>query len=84
MQETAIEDDELQGGFTVAGPISDSLGYRLTGFYAWDDGFIASRLSEDHLQELRLDKLRSMLGIAAVNFKQGDQRLAIIDTPLQA
>jgi hypothetical protein len=30
------------------------------------------------------DKLRSMLGIAAVNFKQGDQRLAIIDTPLQA
>ena len=25
-----------------------------------------------------------MLGIAAVNFKQGDQRLAIIDTPLQA
>jgi 3',5'-cyclic AMP phosphodiesterase CpdA len=30
------------------------------------------------------DKLRSMLGVATVNFKQGDQRLAIIDTPLQA
>ena len=29
-------------------------------------------------------KLRSVLGIASVNFKQGDQRLAIIDTPLQA
>jgi 3',5'-cyclic AMP phosphodiesterase CpdA len=29
------------------------------------------------------DKLRSVLGIASVNFKQGDQRLAIIDTPLQ-
>src|SRR5438270_13903227 len=29
------------------------------------------------------DKLRSMLGIASVNFKLGDQRLAIIDTPLQ-
>ena len=28
-------------------------------------------------------KLRSMLGIADVNFKQGDQHLAIIDTPLQ-
>ena len=30
------------------------------------------------------DKLRCMLGVATVNFKQGDQRLAIIDTPLQA
>jgi hypothetical protein len=29
------------------------------------------------------DKLRSMLGIATVNFKRGDERLAIIDTPLQ-
>jgi 3',5'-cyclic AMP phosphodiesterase CpdA len=29
------------------------------------------------------DKLRSMLGIANVTFKQGEQRLAIIDTPLQ-
>jgi calcineurin-like phosphoesterase family protein len=29
------------------------------------------------------DKLRSMLGIASVTFKRGDQRLAIIDTPLQ-
>ena len=29
------------------------------------------------------DKLRSLLGIATVNFKQNEQRLAIIDTPLQ-
>ena len=29
------------------------------------------------------DKLRSMLGVASVTFKRGDQRLAIIDTPLQ-
>jgi len=29
------------------------------------------------------DKLRSVLGIADVTFKQGDQRLAIIDQPLQ-
>ena len=29
------------------------------------------------------DKLRSMLGVANVTFKRGDQRLAIIDTPLQ-
>ena len=29
------------------------------------------------------DKLRRMLGIASVTFKQNEQRLAIIDTPLQ-
>src|SRR4029077_1719772 len=29
------------------------------------------------------DKLRTMLGIANVIFKQGQERLAIIDTPLQ-
>ena len=29
------------------------------------------------------DKLRSVLGIADVTFKRGQQRLAIIDTPLQ-
>ena len=29
------------------------------------------------------DKLRTLLGIASVTFKQGEQRLAIIDTPLQ-
>jgi hypothetical protein len=29
------------------------------------------------------DKLRTLLGVASINFKQGDQRLAIIDTPLQ-
>jgi hypothetical protein len=29
------------------------------------------------------DKLRSMLGVASVTFKRGDQRLAIVDTPLQ-
>ena len=28
-------------------------------------------------------KLRSLLGIASINFKQNEQRLAIIDTPLQ-
>ena len=29
------------------------------------------------------DKLRSVLGIASVAFRRGDQRLAIVDTPLQ-
>jgi 3',5'-cyclic AMP phosphodiesterase CpdA len=29
------------------------------------------------------DQLRKLLGITTVNFKQGEQRLAIIDTPLQ-
>src|SRR3954471_16531771 len=29
------------------------------------------------------DKLRSLLGVASINFKVGSERLAIIDTPLQ-
>jgi hypothetical protein len=29
------------------------------------------------------DKLRSVLGIANVTFKRGEQRLAIVDSPLQ-
>jgi hypothetical protein len=29
------------------------------------------------------DKLRSLLGIASITFKPGDERLAVIDTPLQ-
>jgi hypothetical protein len=29
-------------------------------------------------------KLRGLLGIASINFKQNEQRLAIIDTPLQS
>ena len=29
------------------------------------------------------EKLRGMLGIASVNFKQNEQRLAIVDTPIQ-
>ncbi len=28
-------------------------------------------------------KLRAMLGVASVNFEQNEQRLGIIDTPLQ-
>jgi iron complex outermembrane receptor protein len=37
---TAIEDDQAYGGFTVSGPINDSLGYRVTGSYEWDDGYV--------------------------------------------
>ena len=29
------------------------------------------------------DKLRSMFGVASINFVQGKERLAIIDSPLQ-
>src|SRR3954454_7969230 len=29
------------------------------------------------------DKLRALLGVASINFKPGEQRLAIVDTPLQ-
>jgi 3',5'-cyclic AMP phosphodiesterase CpdA len=31
---------------------------------------------------VRNDKLRTMLGTASVTFRQGEQRLAIVDTPL--
>ncbi|TDG12648.1 TonB-dependent receptor [Seongchinamella unica] len=37
---TAIESDQWQGGFTAAGPVGDSVGYRLTGFYERDEGYI--------------------------------------------
>lgn len=48
---TAIEDDQLQGGFTMAGPINDTLGYRLTGFYAQDDGYIDNVYNGNTLNE---------------------------------
>jgi 3',5'-cyclic AMP phosphodiesterase CpdA len=35
------------------------------------------------IKDVPADKLRTMLGIANVTFKQNEQRLAIIDTPLQ-
>ena len=36
------------------------------------------------IKDFPADKLRTVLGIADVTFKQNEQRLAIIDTPLQA
>ena len=36
------------------------------------------------IKDFPADKLRTVLGIADVAFKQNEQRLAIIDTPLQA
>ena len=36
------------------------------------------------IKDVPADKLRTMLGIANVAFKQNEQRLAIIDTPLKA
>jgi len=36
------------------------------------------------MKEVAADRLRTMLGIATVTFKQNEQRLAIIDTPLQS
>jgi hypothetical protein len=30
------------------------------------------------------EKLRTMLGTASITFKQNEQRLAIVDTPLKA
>ncbi|MEH6583337.1 MAG: TonB-dependent receptor [Halioglobus sp.] len=37
---TAIEDDRAKAGFTVSGPAGDTLGYRLTGFYNRDEGYV--------------------------------------------
>jgi len=36
------------------------------------------------IKDVPADKLRTMLGIANVTFKQNEQRLAIVDSPLQA
>jgi 3',5'-cyclic AMP phosphodiesterase CpdA len=36
------------------------------------------------IKDVSADKLRTMLGVANVTFKQNEQRLAIIDMPLQA
>jgi len=36
------------------------------------------------MKEVAADRLRTMLGIATVTFKQNEHRLAIIDTPLQS
>ncbi|MFT4519809.1 MAG: iron complex outermembrane receptor protein [Halioglobus sp.] len=58
---TAIEDDQLQGGFTVAGPIADNLGYRLTGFYAADDGYIENVYNGDALNTKNDWSLRGKL-----------------------
>ncbi len=37
---TAIEDEELEGGFTASGPLTDTLGFRVTGSYADDEGYV--------------------------------------------
>ena len=37
---TIIEDDEWYTGFTLSGPAGETLGYRLSGTYAEDDGFV--------------------------------------------
>ena len=35
-------------------------------------------------QKVPAEKLRSMLGVASVNYKQNEQRLAIVDSPLES
>lgn len=37
---TLIEDDEYRTGITLSGPVSDTVGYRLTGSLSRDDGFV--------------------------------------------
>ena len=58
---TAIEDDQLQGGFTVSGPAGDSLGYRLSGFYAEDEGYIDNVYNGDSLNQKEDWSLRGKL-----------------------
>lgn len=48
---TLIEDDEYRAGFTFSGPITDTLGYRLTGSFAHDDGFIEDINTGDSVNE---------------------------------
>lgn len=58
---TAIEDDQLQGGFTISGPAGDALGYRLSGFYAEDDGYIDNVFNGDKLNQKEDWSLRGKL-----------------------
>lgn len=48
---TAIEHDQLKGGFTVSGPAGETLGYRLSGFYNKDDGYIDNVNNGETLNE---------------------------------
>jgi iron complex outermembrane receptor protein len=48
---TAIEDDQRKGGFTLSGPAGDTLGYRLSGFYNQDDGYIENVYNGKTLNE---------------------------------
>lgn len=48
---TLVEDDEYRAGFTVSGPITDAVGYRLTGSFSRDEGFIENVQTGDMVNE---------------------------------
>ncbi len=50
---TAIEDNEYRLDGSVAGPLTDTLGYRLTGSGVDDDGYAENVLHRRHHQRLR-------------------------------
>jgi iron complex outermembrane recepter protein len=56
-----INDDQVEGGFTVSGPVSDTVGYRLTGSYAWDDGYIDNAYTGNKLNSKDTWSLRGKL-----------------------
>lgn len=58
---TVIEDDEYRAGFTFSGPITDTLGYRLSGSIGSDEGFIEDVKTGDSLNERDEWNLRGKL-----------------------
>ena len=58
---TAIEDDEYRLDGTVSGPMTDTLGYRLTGSALNDDGFIKNRYDGEKLNSNDSYTLRGKL-----------------------
>jgi iron complex outermembrane receptor protein len=58
---TATDDDEVAFSGSLSGPISDSLGYRLTGLYSDRDGFIENVADGDDIHDRETLALRGKL-----------------------
>ncbi|MEH6582058.1 MAG: TonB-dependent receptor [Halioglobus sp.] len=58
---TATDDEEIAVAGSVSGPLSDTLGYRLTGYYSDRDGFIENTHTGDDVQSQEQASVRGKL-----------------------
>ncbi len=58
---TATDDDEIKVIGSVAGPISDSVAYRLSGFYREQDGFADNLYNNSDINDVESQGLRGRL-----------------------